>query len=394
MFTFKFPPFPPLFCFGLFLGVDDVSQFNKPAPISASQKDVPGSTIGTVSLLAAAGVKGFHAGVNDFSTVPAVPITPEMYEPCRAFRWRDNESAPVGPGGESAELLGYWCSGYSQGYGPHTGIVPEMVVRVPNSTHTLVFLMCTDNSGPQSVDEITRGWANLHVFFPNAKVDASASAFDSFTKEAWEKRAGLPVITQELGDTWIRGTASDPTKARRYRTVARELASAIESGAAKVSDPRVAESLTWLVKLPEHTYGSNDARVTSIWDNDFFDAHVNDSDYEITREGYIDQRAYVVKSVAALGTHPLRAKIEAALQASVSISVSTFQNVLCLPNTCCDGEARAPSSSFKHKTYIHSPSVQHSHTHARIQRSRCQFKTCLDYCLGINMRRRLLWLVD
>ena len=34
-------------------------------------------------------------------------------------------------------------------------------------------------------------------------------------------RTQLPVVTQELGDTWIHGVPSDPVKVSRYREVAR-----------------------------------------------------------------------------------------------------------------------------------------------------------------------------
>ena len=34
-------------------------------------------------------------------------------------------------------------------------------------------------------------------------------------------RAQLPVVTQEIGDTWIHGVPSDPMKLARYREVAR-----------------------------------------------------------------------------------------------------------------------------------------------------------------------------
>ena len=95
--------------------------------------------------------------------------------------------------------------------------------------------------------QVLEGWRNLRLLFPGAKL--IDSSLEAFTAEAWKVRGKMDVVTAELGDTWIRGTASDPTKARRYRVVARELAAAVKSGAAKVSDPRVAEALTWLVKL-------------------------------------------------------------------------------------------------------------------------------------------------
>ena len=219
-----------------------------------------------VPIAAQAGVRSFHVGVNDFSTPPAVPArTPEMYEPCNTFVW---ESPPQSELAAPAELVCFWCSGYSQGFGSHAGLTPEMLVSLQpfGSTHRLAYLMTVDNSGPQSVSEVLEGWRDLRLLFPNAKL--LASSLEAFTAEAWAVRAKMPRVTEELGDTWIRGTGADPTKGRRYRVVARALAAAVESGALPRTDARLAKAYEQLIKLPEHTYGSNDGKVAGLpWDN-------------------------------------------------------------------------------------------------------------------------------
>ncbi len=47
-------------------------QFNKTRKVAASQKDVPGQTLGIVDLLAKQGVQYLNVGVNDFSVPPAL----------------------------------------------------------------------------------------------------------------------------------------------------------------------------------------------------------------------------------------------------------------------------------------------------------------------------------
>ena len=182
------------------------------------------------------------------------------------------------------------------------------------SNASLVYLMTVDNSGPQSVDEVLEGWRNLRLLFPGALL--LDSSLEAFTAEAWKVRSKMQTVTSELGDTWIRGTASDPTKQRRYREVARQLAAAIEGGEVKVNDPEVQAAYAQLIKLPEHTYGSNDGRVAGLpWDNTYMDQHINDSNYQQTSAGWADQRAYIDRAVAALGTLPLRQAIEKGLAA-------------------------------------------------------------------------------
>eukprot|EP01047_Picozoa_sp_COSAG01_P013248 COSAG01_NODE_616_length_14815_cov_8.518076_19_plen_479_part_00 len=159
------------------------------------------------------------------------------------------------------------------------------------------------------------GWRNLRLLFPNATL--VASSLEAFTAEAWVVRGKMPRVTDELGDTWIRGTGADPTKGRRYRVVARALARAVESGVLPRTDARLAEAYGQLIKLPEHTYGSNDGRVAGLpWDNAYLDAHMHDAAFQATSAGYMDQRAYIDRAVAALGSHPLRGEVERALQES------------------------------------------------------------------------------
>jgi hypothetical protein len=65
---------------------------------------------------------------------------------------------------------------------------------------------------------------------------------------------------------------SPPPRARRYRQAMRTIVGATSSGGADASDRRVVEALTLLLKLPEHTYGSNDGLVVGWpWDNAAFD---------------------------------------------------------------------------------------------------------------------------
>ena len=120
--------------------------------------------------------------------------------------------------------------------------------------------MTVDNSGPQGVDEVMEAWRNLRLLFPNATI--LDSSLEAFTAEAWKVKDRMPVVTAELGDTWIRGTAADPTKQRRYREVARRLAAAVLDGTIKVTQPEVQRAYDQLIKLPEHTYGSNDGKVS------------------------------------------------------------------------------------------------------------------------------------
>ena len=55
--------------------------------------------------------------------------------------------------------------------------------------------------------------------FPSATIQPST--FDAYFAELNRARDKLPVVTSEIGDTWIYGIASDPLKNTQYRAMAR-----------------------------------------------------------------------------------------------------------------------------------------------------------------------------
>jgi hypothetical protein len=73
--------------------------------------------------------------------------------------------------------------------------------------------------------------------------------------------AKLPVVTEEIGDTWIHGCGSDPLKVARYREVARLRESWIAKGAFQVGDATDLQLLRHVLLEAEHTWGTD----TKTW---------------------------------------------------------------------------------------------------------------------------------
>ena len=44
----------------------------------------------------------------------------------------------------------------------------------------------------------------------------ASDAFDDFVAAVLPAKASLPVVTAEIGDTWIQGASSDPLKVAQY----------------------------------------------------------------------------------------------------------------------------------------------------------------------------------
>jgi len=195
----------------------------------AKMTDVPGHSRGIVGPLAAAGVKLLDVGVNPASTPPDVPDV---------FIWKD-------PNGSSLITLYHHHS-----YGG--------VVLIPNSDLAIAVEMKADNQGPHTEDEIRTIYANLRRRFPNAIIAASSLSDVAIAVDAL--RDGLPIVTQEIGDTWIYGVPSDPIKVARYRELSRLRKQWIQQKHFSIGDATDRRLLSSLALAPEHTWGTDTKR--------------------------------------------------------------------------------------------------------------------------------------
>ena len=160
------------------------------SPQVLSQRDVPGTTRSAIPRLAANGVGAITVGVNGGSTPPNVP---------RAFLWRD----PV----SNVSIPAMW---HPRGYG---GISFEDAVILPGSSHAIVFDWEGDNAGPPSAATVAGDFASLAKTFPGATI--VASTLDDFLPFLEAAAPLLPVLENEVADTWMHGGGSDPQKVRR-----------------------------------------------------------------------------------------------------------------------------------------------------------------------------------
>jgi len=216
-----------LFRFGLSLSHELDRRFGKQT-LAAKMTDVPGHTRGIVPLLAEAGIQFLHIGVNAGSTPPAVPPV---------FVWRDPSGAEV------IVLL------HKGGYGD--------VVLVPGLDEALWFAHTDDNTGPQSLQEVPAVFHAAHERFPAAQI--AASTMDAFATKLVRIRHQLPVVTHELGDTWIQGVGTDPSKVSQFRELLRLRRRWSAEGQL---DPASRESRNFhraLLLIPEHTWQILDA---------------------------------------------------------------------------------------------------------------------------------------
>lgn len=215
-----------LFAHGLSIAARLDARFGRHT-VAAKMTDVPGHTVGIVPILAAAGVRYLHIGTNPGSATPQVPET---------FRWR-------APGGSEVVV------NYASSYGSNAADA----VEVGGFDQALYVSLTNDNHGPPSRERITALFAGLAERYPDAEI--RAGRLDDFAAPLWERRAELPVLTEEIGDSWIHGIASDPTQVRNFRTLQRLRTHWVEGGELTPGTEEHDTFASGLLLVPEHTWG-------------------------------------------------------------------------------------------------------------------------------------------
>ena len=285
---------PSLFEFGVYIShwLDD--KFNKTHKTTMSQRDVPGLTRGVIPLLNKMGVEAITVGVNSASMPPAVP---------EVFRWLDKAS--------SKDVVAMWHPG---GYGGPPNSLSNMVV-VPGMTHALAFAIRGDNTGPPPTKEVLANYQAIKKLFPNATV--IASTYDAFVAELLKVKSQLPVVSGEIGDTWIYGTASDPGKIAQFREMMSLRSSCLASGQCSLDDPQFFNFSALLLKSAEHTWGKDIKKYlhdSASWTNENFQNVIHDKNFVDVVNSWVEQRQWgITYPLEALGNHPLGASIRKAL---------------------------------------------------------------------------------
>lgn len=202
--------------------VEEIDKIRGRKTTAAKMTDVPGHTKALVPLLAKHGIKLLHIGVNGASALCKVP-------PC--FLWKCGEYEVV--------VI------YSGDYGG--AFKSDLVEEVLYFDHTL------DNRGTPSPSKIIKKLKKIESEFPG--YTAEAGTLDEFADIIWEKRSELPIVTSELGDTWIHGAASDPFKSAALRELMVLKRKWLKSGEMKRNSAEYTAFTDNLLCIAEHTCG-------------------------------------------------------------------------------------------------------------------------------------------
>ena len=244
--------------------------------IAAKFTDVPGHTRGIIAPFSEAGITFIDIGDNPGCKGPAVPFMAsnpgqthsvedtEVLDPGKAkivadlrkyglsekearrlisdspfeeqpslFNWRNPEGAQV--------MVLYHPLGYGS------------TVAIPGTDIGVSIRVATDNSGPHSAEEVRAYYASLRRSFPTAKIVACNLSDVATALQVIQPR--LPVVTQEIGDTWIYGVASDPGKVAQYRELSRLRREWLSKGKFQAGGSTDLPFVSRLILGSEHNWG-------------------------------------------------------------------------------------------------------------------------------------------
>ncbi|MGN1328920.1 MAG: DUF5054 domain-containing protein [Eubacterium sp.] len=276
--------------------VDTIDEIRGKKSIAAKMTDVPGHTKGLVPLFAKRGIKLLHIGVNGASAVPEVP---------ECFLWKNGD----------AEIIVMYSGDYGGAF------KCDLIDEVLYFDHTL------DNHGAPSPEKVLEKLDNIKKDFPG--YDVEASTLDDYAEALWQVKDKLPVIEDEIGDTWIHGSAADPYKSASLRELMRIKRQWIAEGSMKKNTAEYVGFTDNLLCIAEHTCGMDVKTYFADYENylkdDFRKARQRDrifikhplkdfpynilnlinklrfkSSYSIIEKSWNEQRLYIEKAVSFL----------------------------------------------------------------------------------------------
>lgn len=202
--------------------------------IAAKMTDVPGHTRSIIAPMYDAGIRFLHIGVNPASPIPEVPTY---------CRWKNAE-------GKEIILV------YQQDYGTEN--------LLPGGKTAIAINFTGDNHGPHNYEQVKKIYADLRRRYPKAEL--VGASFNEVARELTAIKEKLPVVTSEIGDTWIYGYGSAPIRMAKFRKLSSLYSQWLQK---RKIDRNSDEALNFAIELgliAEHTQGLDIKTHLRNWD--------------------------------------------------------------------------------------------------------------------------------
>jgi hypothetical protein len=269
--------------------------------IAGKLTDVPCHTRGIVIPLATSGIRFLDIGDNGGCKAPEVPFTKDQGTAGKRqeildapedphaylFNWRDPGVITDIPD----EIMVLY---HPFGYGS--------TVAIPGTDIAVSIQVRGDNSGPHTLEEIKDSYRQLHAIYPSAQIMPTNL---SVIADALEPlRPKLPVVIQEMGDTWIYGVGSDPGKVARYRELCRLRNEWLLKGSFKWGDAVDLDFTRKLILASEHNWGLSVGQYLKHPEvyspKELAEARATLPEFKKMDAGWAEKRADIDRAVAVL----------------------------------------------------------------------------------------------
>jgi len=239
--------------------------------LAAKMTDVPGHTRSIVTQLSDAGISLLHIGVNGASAVPEVPPI---------SRWKNTD-------GKEIVLI-------------YQGVYGEDMI-LPDGETVVSINFTNDNVGPHSLEHIKQIYARAKSRYPNATI--AATSLNEVARDIQTMMDKIPVLTSEIGDTWIYGFGSSPLRIARFKALSRLFTQWVHSGKLDMNSPATIDFAVRLGMIAEHTWGFDIKTHLKNWDKydvDAFNAARHTQPFKLTEQSWAEVDANIDKAVALL----------------------------------------------------------------------------------------------
>jgi hypothetical protein len=250
--------------------------------IAEKMTDVPGHTRSIITPLYDAGIRFLHIGVNGASALPDIPL---------CSRWRDTNGK---------ELILMQQASYGA----------EDILPDGKTVFSVVFTW--DNHGPHTYKEVKDTYADLHKRYPKAQV--IVTTLNEVANVMMGMKNLFPVLTSEIGDTWIYGYGSSPIRMAKYRVLLSLYSKWLRE---KKIDMYSESTLNFALELglvAEHTWGLNIIFLKN-WDKydmDKFNAARSSAPFQRMEQSWKEQDNYLDSALVYLPKN-LREEAKAAM---------------------------------------------------------------------------------
>jgi hypothetical protein len=195
---------------------------------------------------------------------------------------------------------------------------------LPDGKTAVSINFTSDNHGPHTLEQVKAIYADLRKKYPGA--DVFASTLNAVAEDVIAIKPQLPVLTSEIGDTWIYGYASSPQMMAQFRALTRLYTDWVKAGKINPASDTAIDYAVRLGLVAEHTWGVDVTTYLRNWDKndiDIFNTSRNLPEFRFSEESWKEKADNIDKAIALLPAN-LQNEAKATVNAVRTVNAKTI----------------------------------------------------------------------